>query len=68
MDRKVINFYPFYKFILLSSVKMANLANRNVSPKASHAMSTPFIYDKYVTGKDFLGRAEDAKILGNLLG
>lgn len=47
---------------------MANLANRNVSPKASHAMSTPFIYDKYVTGKDFLGRTEDAKILGNLLG
>lgn len=30
-------------------------------------MATPFIYDKYVTGKDFIGRREDCKILGNML-
>lgn len=30
-------------------------------------MASPFIHDKYVTGKDFIGRKEDSKILGNLL-
>lgn len=30
-------------------------------------MATPFVYDKYVTGKDFIGRKEDCKILGNML-
>jgi len=29
--------------------------------------NTPFIYDKYVTGKNFIGRREDCTILGNLL-
>lgn len=31
-------------------------------------MSSPFIYDKYVTRKDFLGRSEEAAVLGSLLG
>lgn len=30
-------------------------------------MDTPFVYDKYVTGKNFIGRREDCTILGNLL-
>lgn len=30
-------------------------------------MDTPFIYDKYVTGKNFIGRREDCIILGNLI-
>lgn len=30
-------------------------------------MSSPFIYDKYVTGKDFYGRREDSQILSNLI-
>lgn len=31
-------------------------------------MSTPFPYDKYVTGKDFIGRKEECTVLGNLIG
>lgn len=30
-------------------------------------MDTPFIYDRYVTGKSFVGRKMDCNILGNLL-
>ena len=30
-------------------------------------MDSPFIYYRYVTGKNFFGRREDCKILGNLL-
>lgn len=30
-------------------------------------MASPFVLDKYVTGKDFIGRKEESKILGNLL-
>ena len=30
-------------------------------------MDTPFIYDKYVTGKNFVGRKTECNILGNLL-
>ena len=30
-------------------------------------MDTPFIYDKYVTGKNFIGRKEDCIVLSNLL-
>lgn len=30
-------------------------------------MDSPFIYDKYVTGKNFIGRKEDSQIVGNLL-
>lgn len=30
-------------------------------------MYSPFIYYKYVTGKDFLGRHEDSRILSNLI-
>lgn len=31
-------------------------------------MDTPFVYDKYVTGRNFVGRKKDCSILGNLLG
>ncbi|MCQ2147530.1 MAG: hypothetical protein MJZ16_08445 [Bacteroidales bacterium] len=31
-------------------------------------MDSPFIYDKYVTGKNFIGRKADCNILSNLLG
>ncbi len=30
-------------------------------------MDTPFIYDKYVTGKNFIGRRSDCMSLGNLI-
>ena len=30
-------------------------------------MDSPFVYSKYVTGKDFIGRKQDCAILGNLL-
>lgn len=30
-------------------------------------METPFIYDRYVTGKNFIGRKKECGILGNLL-
>ena len=30
-------------------------------------MDTPFIYDRYVTGKNFIGRKTECNILGNLL-
>ena len=30
-------------------------------------MDTPFIYDRYVTGKNFVGRKTECNILGNLL-
>lgn len=30
-------------------------------------MDSPFIYDKYVTGKNFIGRRNDSTILGNLI-
>ena len=30
-------------------------------------MDSTFIYDRYVTGKDFIGRKQDCVILGNLL-
>ena len=30
-------------------------------------MDKPFVYDKYVTGKCFVGRKMDCNILGNLL-
>lgn len=30
-------------------------------------MDTPFVYDKYVTGKNFIGRRGDCNILNNLL-
>ena len=30
-------------------------------------METPFPYNKYVTGKDFIGRRQDCQILGNFL-
>ena len=30
-------------------------------------MDTPFVYDKYVTGKNFIGRKTECMILGNLL-
>lgn len=30
-------------------------------------MDSPFIYDKYVTGRNFIGRKEDCTILANLL-
>ena len=30
-------------------------------------MDKPFVYDKYVTGKSFVGRKTDCNILGNLL-
>ena len=30
-------------------------------------MDAPFIYDKYVTGKNFIGRKEDCLVLGNIL-
>lgn len=30
-------------------------------------MDTPFVYDKYVTGKSFIGRKKECGILGNLL-
>ncbi len=30
-------------------------------------MNSPFIYDNYVTGKDFIGRKEDCTVLGNLI-
>lgn len=30
-------------------------------------MDAPFIYSKYVTGKDFIGRKQDCQILGNLI-
>jgi len=30
-------------------------------------MDSPFIYDRFVTGKDFIGRKEDTVILGNLI-
>ena len=30
-------------------------------------MDTPFVYDRYVTGKNFIGRKTECNILGNLL-
>ncbi|MBR1436828.1 MAG: hypothetical protein IJ584_17170, partial [Bacteroidales bacterium] len=30
-------------------------------------MDSPFIYDKYVTGRNFIGRKDDCNILANLL-
>ena len=30
-------------------------------------MDTPFVYDKFVTGKNFIGRRNDCMVLGNLL-
>ena len=30
-------------------------------------MDSPFIYDKFVTGKNFIGRRDDCIILENLL-
>ncbi|MGM9748448.1 MAG: hypothetical protein ACI3ZN_06580, partial [Candidatus Cryptobacteroides sp.] len=30
-------------------------------------MDSPFIYDRYVTGKNFIGRKADCQILSNLL-
>ena len=30
-------------------------------------MDTPFIYDTYVTGKNFIGRKTECNMLGNLL-
>lgn len=30
-------------------------------------MDTPFVYDKYVTGKNFIGRKSSCTVLGNLL-
>ncbi len=30
-------------------------------------MSSPFPYDRYVTGKDFIGRKEECTVLGNLI-
>ncbi len=30
-------------------------------------MDTPFVYDKYVTGRNFIGRQSECMILGNLL-
>ena len=30
-------------------------------------MDTPFVYDKYVTGKNFVGRKTECNVLGNLL-
>ena len=30
-------------------------------------MDSPFIYDKFVTGKNFIGRKSDCTILGNLI-
>ena len=30
-------------------------------------MDRPFVYDRYVTGKSFVGRKTDCVILGNLL-
>ena len=30
-------------------------------------MESPFIYNKYVTGKNFIGRKNDINILGNLM-
>ena len=30
-------------------------------------MESPFIYDRYVTGKHFVGRKDSCAILGNLL-
>ena len=30
-------------------------------------MESPFIYNKYVTGKNFIGRKSDITILGNLM-
>lgn len=30
-------------------------------------METPFVYDKYVTGKHFVGRKKECSIMGNLL-
>lgn len=31
------------------------------------AMGTPFVYDKYVTGKDFIGRTDECRKLGELI-
>ncbi|MGN1212115.1 MAG: hypothetical protein ACI4TM_10545 [Candidatus Cryptobacteroides sp.] len=31
-------------------------------------MDSPFIYDRYVTGKNFIGRKTDCQVLANLLG
>ncbi|MBR1705506.1 MAG: hypothetical protein IJ721_01815 [Bacteroidales bacterium] len=31
-------------------------------------MDSPFVYDQYVTGKNFIGRRSDCTILGNLIG
>jgi len=30
-------------------------------------METPFVYDRYVTGRNFVGRKKECGILGNLL-
>ena len=37
------------------------------SDKSSRIMETPFIYDRYVTAKYFIGRKKECGILGNLL-
>ena len=30
-------------------------------------METPFVYDKYITGKYFLGRKKECSVMANLL-
>ncbi len=30
-------------------------------------MASPFVYDRYVTGKNFIGRKKECGVLGNLL-
>ena len=45
---------------------MLNVINLPVSKNITD-MDTPFIYDRFVTGKNFLGRKTDCTILSNLL-
>ena len=39
----------------------------HLNPNKLQIMDTPFIYDTYVTGKNFIGRKTECNMLGNLL-
>lgn len=52
-------FLTFLLYLLQISAIFADVKEKN--------MDTPFVYDKYVTGKNFVGRKTECNILANLL-
>ncbi len=60
-SQRVVNIYV--TFLLHEKMDELNFACRNLGL----LMDTPFVYDKYVTGRNFIGRKMECTILGNLL-